>query len=77
MTTKPKKPKPVRIYVDDCYACEDLLDARHYTPDSWELAFDYSCKNKAFPKPKLIAGYVGWNENIGGVPTWCPRRKKP
>jgi hypothetical protein len=39
------------------------------------MAFDYTCQNKALKVKRIIKEYVSWNEKIGEVPSWCPRRK--
>lgn len=61
------------IKIQSCVECRESLSNRHYTEDSFEVAFDWICKKK---KNKIIAEYVCWNESDPKVPAWCPKRCK-
>lgn len=62
-----------RIKIQSCVECRESLSSRHYTADSFEVAFDWHCKAMT---NKVIEEYVCWNEPDPKVPSWCPKRCK-
>lgn len=64
----------IALDIKSCQECPFFDKKRHYTEDSWELAFDWHCKKA---DGKEIAGYVGWSEeNDVKIPEWCPAKTK-
>jgi len=71
MTQKIKKSQIV-IEVFNCEQCPNLYTQRHYTPDPFEMEYDWTCKVNS----KEIRNSVGWNEGIRiKIPEWCPCKK--
>ena len=64
----------IEFDIKSCRECPFFESKRHYTADSWEIAFNWFCKKK---NNKKIAGYVEWHEekNIK-IPKWCPIKSK-
>lgn len=60
----------ITIEIKNCKECPHFKEERHYTSDSFEMAFDWFCKKK---NNKKIAGYVEWHEEKDvKIPDWCP-----
>ena len=70
----------IQLEVTTCQDCPFLASKRHYTEDSFEMAFDWFCGKSVEQNdgnPRQIAGYVEWNDvdNIK-IPEWCPLKVK-
>lgn len=60
----------ITIEVNNCKDCPHLKKERHYTSDSFEMAFDWFCKKQDH---KQIETYVEWHEEKDvKIPDWCP-----
>lgn len=66
----------VQIDIRNCRDCPFHRSQRHYTDDSFEMAYDWFCTKVNDPdtqQPKKVAGYVEWHEEKDvKVPEWCP-----
>lgn len=64
----------IAIDIENCSQCPFIKKERHYTADSFEMAFDWFCEAE---DNKIIAGYVEWHEEKKTpIPTWCPKKTK-
>jgi hypothetical protein len=67
----------ITLDIKTCQECPFIKKDRHYTSDSFELAFDWFCtRKKEKGHDKKISGYVEWHEEDKvPVPKWCPLKK--
>ena len=63
------------IDIQSCNECPFSESRRHYTGDSFEIEFDWSCGKW---DSKSIANSVSWGREKTdlAVPEWCPLLKK-
>ena len=61
--------KKICIELNNCMSCPYVKEQRHYTSDSFEMAFDYFCGQT---EDKKIAGYIEREREMPSVPDWCP-----
>jgi len=59
-----------KIEIEDCAECPAQLSKRMYTPDAFEMVFDWLCKDA---KNRKI-GQVETFDPHPPIPDWCPRR---
>lgn len=63
------------VEIKNCQDCPFVKETRHWTPDSWDHAFDYYCKKvETINGPKTIAEYIEFPSEMPDVPSWCPCR---
>ncbi len=68
----------IQIEVKSCMDCPYHTAKRHYTSDSFEMAFDYFCTevvikaDKAETEYKQVASYIEREREMPDVPEWCP-----
>lgn len=61
----------VKLEIKSCKDCPNMKSDRHYTADSFENEFIWTCKAS---QGKLIA-YMDWNDKLPPIPKWCPLRE--
>ena len=62
----------IQIEVISCMGCPFHTTKRHYTSDSFEMAFDYFCtKVQDDGVNKDIASYIEREREMPDVPEWC------
>ena len=60
----------IKFEIKDCSECPAHKPERVYTADSFEMVFDWFCRDKANKK-------VGQTETFDPnpkIPAWCPRK---
>ena len=58
-----------KLKIDSCDKCPNLFVERHYTPDSFEMVFDWKCEEYG-NKHKHIGFQEG--RDYPKIPDWCP-----
>ena len=63
----------IQIEIKSCSGCPYHTTKRHYTSDSFEMAFNYFClKIKKDGEMRQIASYIEREREMPPVPEWCP-----
>lgn len=58
----------IAFTIESCKNCPFFDMKRHYTPDSFEMCFDWICKKYN----NMIIACVETFEKEPGIPDWCP-----
>jgi len=57
----------IKTEVKDCSECPHQSDVRHYTADSFEMVFKWTCT-----KANKHIAYVDATDKNPKIPEWCP-----
>lgn len=60
--------KVFKVQVDSCSKCPNMTSNRHYTADSFEFVFEWSC---GAVRNKHIC-YHEFPDKEPAIPEWCP-----
>ena len=74
LKNKQRPARKISIEIRHCGECPYHTTQRHYTSDSFEMAFDYYCTKVQTPDKgnKQIASYIERDWELPSVPDWCP-----
>ena len=66
--------KTIGIEIQTCMGCPYHTTKRHYTSDSFEMAFDYYCTKMPIMQDeyKQVASYIEREREMPEIPEWCP-----